>query len=190
MTIPNFLTLGRILLTPLLVWLLLDRKLNQALAVFFIAGVTDGLDGMIARLFHQKSRLGAYLDPLADKILLVSSFVLLGRLDLIPNWLVVIAVSRDAIILLGLLTLMFHHVTFEIKPVFLSKLTTLMQLVTVFATLGSSFVRLPGWASMTLFVITAALSVASGLHYLSIGLSLLDLRRNNGGNHGREGEHT
>ena len=79
MTVPNVLTLGRILLTPLLVWLLLDGDLELALLVFLIAGLTDGLDGMIARVFNQKSRLGAYLDPLADKILLVSSFILLAQ---------------------------------------------------------------------------------------------------------------
>lgn len=179
MTVPNFLTLCRILLTPLLVWLLLDRKLNQALIVFFVAGMTDGLDGMIARVFHQKSQLGAYLDPLADKILLVSSFVLLGRLELVPDWLVVIAVSRDAMILLGLMTLMYHHVSFQIKPVFLSKLTTLLQLACVLAALSSACVAMPRWGYTTLFALTAVLSVASGLHYLLLGIDLLDFRRNN-----------
>jgi len=179
MTVPNFLTLCRILLTPLLIWLLLDRKLNQALVVFFVAGMTDGLDGMIARVFHQKSQLGAYLDPLADKILLVSSFVLLGRLELVPDWLVVIAVSRDAMILLGLMTLMYHHISFEIKPVFLSKLTTLMQLGSVLAALSSACAPMPRWGYSTLFAVTAVLSVASGLHYLFLGIGLLDFRRNN-----------
>ena len=110
MTVPNALTLIRILLTPLLIWLLLDYRLGQALLVFIVAGITDGLDGLIARLFHQKSKLGAYLDPLADKLLLVSSFILLAHLGLIPNWVAVITVSRDMIITLGVVTLMFHHI--------------------------------------------------------------------------------
>lgn len=178
MTVPNILTLCRMLLTPLLIWLLLDSRLNEALIVFFVAGLTDGLDGMIARVFHQKSQLGAYLDPLADKILLVSSFLLLGHLQLVPNWLVVIAVSRDAMILLGLMTLMHHHISFEIKPALLSKLTTLMQLGSVLAALSSACVPLPEWGYTTLFTLTAVLSVASGIHYLRIGIGLLDFRRN------------
>ncbi len=182
MTIPNILTLGRILMTPLLVWCLIEGMLHHALLIFFIAGMTDGLDGLIARVFHQKSQLGAYLDPLADKLLLVSSFLLLGRMGLIPDWLVIIAVSRDVMILLGLMSLMFHQVRIEIKPVFLSKLTTLMQLLTVLAVMGSGFVALPGWGYSSIFVVTAALCIASGVHYISIGLSLLDVHRcHNGG---------
>lgn len=176
MTVPNLLTLVRILLTPYLVWLLLDQKLNQALLVFLIAGITDGLDGLIARLFHQKSKLGAYLDPLADKLLLVSSFILLGHLHLVPSWLVIIAVSRDFIIVLGLMTLMFFEVQVEIKPSVLSKLTTLLQLLTVLSALSSFLVPTPGVIRSTLFGATAALSIASGLHYMFMGFHLLDAR--------------
>lgn len=176
MTIPNLLTLLRILLTPYLVWLLLDARLEQALAVFLLAGVTDGLDGLIARLFQQKSKLGAYLDPLADKLLLVSSFILLGHLRLVPIWLVVIVVSRDALILLGLLTLMFHHIPFEIKPSILSKCTTLLQLFAVLAALGSFYVSLPPWAYHGLFITTGTASIASGLQYILKGLILFENR--------------
>lgn len=177
MTVPNLLTILRILLTPFLVWLLLDNRLNDALLVFTIAGVTDGLDGLIARVFHQKSRLGAYLDPLADKILLVSSFILLGHLGLVPYWLVIIAVSRDAIIMLGVLMLMFHQVHMEVKPVFLSKLTTLSQLLAVLAALSSSLFALPQWGYTVLFSVTAFLSVASGVQYMLIGISIFDNSR-------------
>ena len=177
MTVPNVLTLGRILLTPLLVWLLLDGDLELALLVFLIAGLTDGLDGMIARVFNQKSRLGAYLDPLADKILLVSSFILLAHLQVVPVWLVIIAVSRDVIILLGIMTLMFHDIDFAIKPSWVSKATTVFQLVTVLASMSSSLFRLPTPVYWALYLITAALSIASGVHYLLKGVSLLDARR-------------
>ncbi|MCE5243569.1 MAG: CDP-alcohol phosphatidyltransferase family protein [Syntrophobacteraceae bacterium] len=181
MTIPNFLTLSRILLTPVLVWLLLDRRMNQALAVFFVAGVTDGLDGLIARLFHQKSQLGAYLDPLADKLLLVTSFFLLAWLDLIPYWLAIIAISRDAMILLGMMTLMFHRIEVDIKPVLMSKLTTLFQLLTVLAAMGSSLVVLPAYVYGFLFLTTAAFSVVSGIQYLKIGLSIFEGHRSHNG---------
>ena len=174
MTVPNILTLVRILLTPVLIWLLLDSRLNEALIVFIVAGLTDGLDGVIARVFHQKSQLGAYLDPLADKLLLVSSFLLLGHFDLVPYWLVIITVSRDAIITLGVLTLMFHQVRVEVKPIFLSKVTTLCQLLTVLIVLASSLLGLPWWLYLALFAATAALTVASGLQYMFIGISLFD----------------
>ncbi len=100
MTIPNFLTILRVLLTPVLVILLLEERLSEALFVFIIAGVTDGLDGLIARLYKQKSRLGAFLDPLADKILLVTTYVILAVQGLVPSWLTVIVLSRDVLIVL------------------------------------------------------------------------------------------
>jgi cardiolipin synthase len=189
MTIPNCLTMLRILLTPVLVWLLLDyhlnrERLNQALLVFILAGFTDGLDGLIARVFHQKSRLGAYLDPLADKLLLVSSFILLGRARLLPNWLVIIAVSRDAIILLGIVTLMLHQIRVQIRPSIVSKVTTLMQLVTVFLVLCSTHLVLPKWAYSLLFTATAAATLASGFHYMMIGIQLWDEQRNGENDHG------
>jgi cardiolipin synthase (CMP-forming) len=181
MTVPNLLTILRILLTPLLVWLLLGNRFNEALTVFFIAGMTDGLDGLIARVFHQKSKLGAYLDPLADKILLVTSFLLLGYLKRIPLWLVIVAVSRDAIIMLGLVSLMFHQVQVEIHPVPLSKLTTLFQLGTILAALSSQLVALPHLGYTVLFATTAVLSVISGVQYISIGIGMLDSRRGRNG---------
>jgi cardiolipin synthase len=177
MTIPNLLTLGRIFLTPVLVWLLLDGRYNTALAVFSVAGLTDALDGLIARLFNQKSRFGAYIDPLADKILLVTSFVILGYIGMIPLWLVIIAVSRDIMILLGLFTLVFYQIKVEINPVVSSKLTTLCQLLTVFLRLGSSLVTLPDWSYMGLYLITAAFSIFSGARYLYIGISALEIHR-------------
>jgi cardiolipin synthase len=179
MTIPNFLTLMRIFLTPLLIWFLLDHKLNQALVVFFIAGMTDGLDGLIARLLNQKSKLGAYLDPLADKLLLVSSFILLAWLSKVPNWLVIITVSRDLMIMMGIMTLQFHDVPVEMKPSATSKATTLIQLITVLAVLASDLLRLPHWAYLLLFVCTAAFSVVSGVQYIVAGFSLLEGQRRN-----------
>jgi len=172
MTVPNLLTLIRILLTPLLVWLLLGSRLTEALLVFFLAGITDGLDGFIARVFHQKSRLGAYLDPLADKILLVSSFILLGRLKLLPTSLVVIAVSRDALIVIGVMTLMFFQVRVEIRPSWVSKFTTLSQIVTVLATLATPLLTLPIWAKQSLYVGTGLLTITSGIHYILIAFRL------------------
>lgn len=180
MTIPNLLTLGRIFLTPILVWLLLDARFGTAFAVFFIAGMTDALDGLLARLLNQKSRFGAYIDPLADKILLMTSFVILGYLGMIPLWLVIIVISRDIMILLGLFTLVFYQIKVEIKPVLSSKLTTFFQLLTVFLVLGSMLIGLPPWVQwvyLGLFLTTGAFSIFSGARYLHIGISALEVHR-------------
>jgi cardiolipin synthase len=180
MTVANLLTISRILLTPVLVWLLLDNRLKAALAVFFLAGMTDGLDGLVARVFHQKSKLGAYLDPLADKLLLVTCFVLLAFLGLIPRWLAIIAVSRDVFILLGLAMLLFNRVKLEIKPVALSKATTGFELLSVLTVLCSPFFTLPEWGYLLLFALTALFCLLSGVQYFLIGKSLLESHRNRG----------
>ncbi len=172
MTVPNILTFTRILLTPLLMWFLVHHKLNYALVVFFIAGMTDGLDGLIARLLHQKSRFGAILDPLADKFLLVSSFLLLGYLGLIPSWLVIIAVARDVVIVLGTTTLFGCRFQFEIQPTILGKLTTLMQLLTVLLALSSELITVAEWSRTLVFAITAIFSVATGIQYVRKGISV------------------
>jgi cardiolipin synthase len=173
MTIPNLLTLARIFLTPVLAWLLLMKWLTAAFFVFFIAGLTDALDGLLARVLDQKSRLGSYIDPFADKLLIVTSFLLLWKIGEIPLWLVVITVGRDILILCGFFFLFFCQVRFEIKPLASSKLTTLFELGTVFAVLGKSVLELPAWMYSALFFITAGFSMLSGGQYLFRGVSLL-----------------
>ena len=177
MTIPNLLTLTRILLTALLAWLLLRQSMTAAFIVFFIAGLTDALDGLLARVLDQKSRLGSYIDPVADKLLLVTAFLLLWKIGEIPLWLVLIVVGRDLLILCGFFVLFFSQVQFEIKPLVSSKLTTLFQLGTVFTLLGRSFLELSGWIYSVLFVTTAGLSIFSWGQYLLKGVSLLKRHR-------------
>ncbi len=177
MTIPNLLTLARIFLTPLLAWFLLREWMTAAFFVFFIAGLTDAFDGLLARVLDQKSRLGSYIDPLADKLLLVTSFLLLWKIGEIPLWLVLITVGRDFLILSGFFVLSFSRCRFEIKPLVSSKLTTLFQLGTVFALLGKSILELPGWMYSALFVITAGFSILSGGQYLFNGCPFTGQRR-------------
>lgn len=128
-TLPNLITLGRFFLVPFVVYALLTGANTWALAGFMIAGVSDGVDGYIARRFDQRSELGAYLDPLADKLLLVSVFVVLGLKGDLPLWLVVAAVSRDVIIMgaVMLSTVMGNPV--EMKPLLVSKANTAAQIV-------------------------------------------------------------
>ena len=172
MTIPNFLSLTRILLSPLLVWFLFKSRFGEALVVFSVAGATDALDGFSARLLHQKSKLGTYLDPLADKLLLVSSFVMLGCMGILPKWLMMLIVSRDTIILLGIIGLIHQQIKMEICPSLLGKLSTFLQILTVFASLGGQLVAVPGEIKQGLYFATAFFCVASGLQYIHRGIYL------------------
>ncbi len=105
MNIPNLITLLRIILVPVVVILLIQGSFLKALMVFIVAGLSDALDGFLARVLNQQTALGAYLDPIADKALLASTFITLSVLHVIPGWLTVIVISRDLIILLGILIL-------------------------------------------------------------------------------------
>ncbi|MGD8541102.1 MAG: CDP-diacylglycerol--glycerol-3-phosphate 3-phosphatidyltransferase [Desulfobacteraceae bacterium] len=171
--IPNTLTVIRILLTPLFVICLLREMFIPALLVFSFAGISDGLDGFIARYFNQRTVLGAYLDPVADKLLLLSAFICLAILHVIPEWLTVLVISRDVVILIGMVSLKIFDVAVEIKPSMVSKLTTVSQLLTVFVVLLNPVRNGFGPLSLTLFWVTAALTVASGLHYTYVGLKFL-----------------
>ena len=116
MNLPNILTLLRVLLIPLFVILIINKHLDWALLTFAIAGITDGLDGLIARLTHQRTELGAYLDPIADKLLLFAGFISLAIIEVIPSWLVVIVIARDVIILMGFLVMYPHRISSQDQP--------------------------------------------------------------------------
>jgi cardiolipin synthase (CMP-forming) len=179
-SIPNILTLIRILLTPLFVILLLRDLFFTALLVFIIAGITDGLDGLIARWLNQRTALGAYLDPMADKLLLVSAYICLPVMNAIPEWLAVIVISRDVIILLGIAIFTLTQKKYEVRPTFVSKCTTTLQIVTVVIVLldpnrfGVEFV-LP-----VAYWTTATLTILSGLHYIYFGMRILQENNNQG----------
>ncbi|MCX7634675.1 MAG: CDP-alcohol phosphatidyltransferase family protein, partial [Syntrophales bacterium] len=124
MNVPNALTVLRILLVPVIVILLMQGSFFKALVLLTISGITDGLDGFLARFLNQQTVLGAYLDPIADKALLMSCFITLAIKHVIPGWLSVIVISRDCIILIGISVLVIMSVPLEIKPSFVSKVTT------------------------------------------------------------------
>lgn len=170
LTLANQLTILRMGLSPLLVVLVLQRRLAWALIVFVVAGFTDLFDGLVARRSHQQTTLGAMLDPVADKILLTSTFVALtwaGGLDVsIPAWLTVTTLSRDAIIVLSVAIINLTVGRRVFYPSLLGKLTTGSQLLTVGVVLlvNATGARPPGlWL---LFAATLALTVGSGVHYL------------------------
>lgn len=171
--VPNILTVLRILVTPLFVICLIRDLHGYALLVFVFAGVSDGLDGLIARMFNQRSELGAVLDPIADKLLLIAAYISLGILKDIPGWLAVVVISRDVLILTGIAVLTFANISFDIRPSLISKWTTVFQILMIaVALLGFHFREAEivkpalGWA-------TAAITVLSGLHYTYLGLHIL-----------------
>lgn len=166
MTVPNLITILRILLTPVFIIFLINGESLPALILFGVAGLSDAADGLIARVFKQKSKLGAFLDPLADKILLVSAFVMLSVRDHVPPWLTVIVISRDILILLGVLILFLNSQDFTLKPSILSKTTTCFQLTTIFGVLSAGYFPLFNRFGEYLLWSTGLLTIASGLHYM------------------------
>ncbi|MBF0226853.1 MAG: CDP-diacylglycerol--glycerol-3-phosphate 3-phosphatidyltransferase [Desulfobacterales bacterium] len=172
MNIPNILTLLRILLTPLFIILLLKKMFSISLIIFVMLGITDALDGLIARYYNQRTLLGAYLDPIADKLLLTSSFIFLSALRIMPSWLTVIVVSRDIVIISGIAILTISNIKFEIKPSIASKITTFTQLVSVIITLFYPQITDAYYLKQTFYWITAVLTIFSGLHYIYMGMTL------------------
>lgn len=128
MSIPNLITLMRAMLVPVVFWLLLSGYIKAAFMVFVFAGVSDAVDGLLARRFGWQTELGAYLDPLADKLLIVSIFVALGVRGDLPSWLVVAVVSRDVLILLAIIISWLMDRPIKIDPLSVSKATTAAQL--------------------------------------------------------------
>ncbi len=167
--IPNLITVVRILLVYPVVHFMMERRFGLALGLFFLAGVSDGLDGFLAKHYHWQSRLGSYLDPLADKLLLVSSFVALAWLGLVPLWLVVAVILRDVVILAGAIAYYFLSQPFEGQPHWTSKVNTFFQLVLVVALLFGQSVRpLPEGLLWTLVLIVFIASLVSGAVYVRI----------------------
>lgn len=175
LTIPNLITLARILLTPLFIIFLIQGRHRQALIIFIAAGVSDLADGLIARWWQQKSRLGSYLDPLADKLLMSASFVTLGISHAIPSWLTVVVISRDIILGLGSLILRLADYPLVIRPSLAGKWTTTFQLVTVGLVLlvKGKLVYLPFGVLTGFFYLTGVLTVITGVHYTFRGLMLV-----------------
>ncbi len=176
MNIPNFLSLLRVILVPIFVIFIIQAQYDKALITFAAAGLTDALDGTIARLLKCQTTLGAYLDPIADKLLLVTSFVCLAVFKLIPAWLAVIVISRDFIILLGIAILTLMSVSYEIKPAIVGKVTTVLQAATIFFVLlyksvthDFSYVWIMG-----LWWVTAFLTIVSGLVYIKRGIEIVN----------------
>ncbi|WP_243546521.1 CDP-alcohol phosphatidyltransferase family protein [Pseudodesulfovibrio tunisiensis] len=175
-TVPNLLTASRILLTPAFVVAYTSERFYLAWALFAIAGLTDALDGFLARLLRQRSQLGAMLDPLADKTLLVTSFICLALQGWIPTWLAVLAVSRDAIIVGGLVFLQIWGVDVKsrIQPIWASKFTTTAQiLLVIYVMLEKTFMFSFPVLLQSLIWVTGLLTIVSGILYFRRGFAMM-----------------
>lgn len=174
LNIPNSLTILRILLIPVIVGFLVYGHYDYALITLIVAMITDALDGTIARLANQKTQFGAYLDPLADKLLLMTTFITFSLLSLVPVWSVIVVVSRDAILLTGTL---LSHVTdtkIDASPSVLGKATTLFQSAYIILVLIFSSRQFDPELLTPLLYTMCILTVASGLHYIMRGVSKMN----------------
>ena len=165
--IPNVITVFRFLLVPPVVWALLHERIGLALILFGVAGLSDAVDGYLAKRNNWTSRLGEMMDPLADKLLLVSAFVTLGWLDWLPMWLVALVILRDAVIVAGAIT--YHFVVEQVtaEPSMLSKLNTFAQILLVLAVIFSRGIeKLPDlWIDVLVYGVMAT-TISSGFGYV------------------------
>ncbi|HRY17464.1 MAG TPA: CDP-alcohol phosphatidyltransferase family protein [Candidatus Competibacteraceae bacterium] len=165
--IPNVITSLRILLAVPFLWSLLNEQYGTALLLFIIAGVSDALDGFLAKYFGWTSELGGLLDPIADKLLLIGAILALGWLHELPGWLVALVILRDLIIVSGAISYHFLIERFVAAPLMISKLNTLLQLILVCAMIVHYGVTaLPAWLLTGLIYTTALTTVWSGAAYI------------------------
>jgi len=177
-TLPNYLTLLRIILVPLFVIFLLHHKQSEAFFIFLFAGLTDVLDGLAARIWHQKSVAGLWLDPLADKLLIFTSFFLLSFSEFAnPNtipWKVFwVVLGRDLMIVIGALVLFLLKKKQNFPPTLMGKTSTVCQVLTILAVLFFNFLQKEMGLLSWLYDLTILATVVSGLQYIWIGISAL-----------------
>jgi cardiolipin synthase (CMP-forming) len=167
MNVPNSITIARILLVPLIVWLIISGEFTLAFAGFLAAGIGDGVDGFLARQLNQRTDLGSYLDPIADKALLVSIYISLGLLKILPDWLVILVVSRDVLIVGAVVLAWVLAKPMAMKPSWLSKVNTAAQIVLAVTVLGSEALRLQLGQIMPLgYAAVGLLTFFSGALYM------------------------
>ncbi len=173
MGLANWLTVLRIVMVPVFVSLLVYRKPGAALVVFAVAAFTDLLDGYIARRRGSQSRLGAFLDPMADKLLLTASFVTLTYLKALPFWIAAVVISRDVILALGTVLIYMLGGRVHPRPTWAGKAATFFQVLTVLSGLLARYFRLPIGPRLVLWL-AALFTVASGLQYIVQGMRFLN----------------
>lgn len=190
-TVPNMLTVFRMVLIPVFVTLLFYQRFILALAVFVIAGLTDGLDGLLARRFQQQSQLGTVLDPIADKLMMVTAFIVLSMRSIfpqplpshlpIPFWVTIAVISRDVFIVVGAAAINVMTGFRGFRPSWLGKVNTTVQIIAIAIIMfAASVPYYTGYYLPTLYVIVFTFAVTSGLHYIFFASRLMneDRRQN------------
>lgn len=171
LNIPNALTVFRILLTPIFLGIVLYEHYRLAFWTFVLGGVSDALDGAIARLLNQRTSLGTILDPIADKIFLSSAVTVIAVMGMVPVWIAIALVSRDVIVISGVVLLQWVGTPIPIRPHFWGKMTTLFEILYLFLVL----LRQSGYAQLgsldLVGVLTVSLAIVSGVFYVGLGLS-------------------
>ncbi len=173
--LPNLFTFSRLVLTPLFLIFVLYGRYLEAFFVFLFAGITDVVDGFMARRFGRETPLGAILDPVADKIFLNTAYIVLAFEGLIPKWLTVSFLFRDAIILVGFLTILFLGRSIKPRPTALGKANTAISVVTVLAAMSWKLWGIPGSRLLyAIFAVDLATIVLSGSQYTLMGIRFLN----------------
>lgn len=170
MNLPNLISLARLLSVPLAVWLILDGRYTSAFWLFVAAGLSDAVDGTLAKYLNAQSTLGKFLDPLADKALLVSVYVALGRVGQMDSWLVILVVSRDIMIVGGVIvTLLTIMRAYKVTPSLISKTNTAAQIVLAAAVLARLGLGIDDMGSVTVLTyVVAATTLGSWAWYLVV----------------------
>jgi cardiolipin synthase len=168
LNIPNLISLARILLVPVIVWAIASNEMQIAFGLFIVAGLSDLVDGFLAKRFRMATELGAYLDPLADKAMLVSIYVTLGIVEAVPRWLVILVVSRDIMIVTAVILSWLVDKPVKLKPLAVSRLNTLAQVLLAALVLARLGIGLNlELAIQVLTALVAALTLLSIAFYLA-----------------------
>lgn len=167
--LPNLITLARLMAVPLAIWLMLGGRYEAAFWLFISAGISDAIDGLLARRLGARSEIGAYLDPLADKCLLVSAYVTLGMQGIIESWLVILVVFRDILIIGGALLYQTLTHSLTMQPLLVSKLNTLLQILLIGVVLAHLGLGIEdGGITELLVYAVAGSTLLSGAAYITI----------------------
>ena len=170
---PNLFSIARVALLIPFIYSLRQEGYGLAFMILVLAGLTDAVDGAMARLLHQRTVLGAYLDPAADKVFMTCSYIALSSFGLLPWWLTLLVIGRDVVIVLGVLFLRLLSCPVEARPSAASKITTCLQIATIAAPLFSLSLYPSSWLTPGLTVATAAGTIVSGMQYIGRGIQVL-----------------
>jgi len=176
LNLPNTLTIARIVIIPIFITSIIYKRYDYALYLFIFAALTDVFDGLFARLTNQKTALGTFLDPLADKFLLVTTYIIMSVYGLIPKWLTITVISRDIIIIIGWLLLYLVSDFSRVEPSLLGKITIWVQsFLIAYVLVNINLHILPDNPPLLLWI-TAGITIVSGFHYIYRGMNITHAR--------------